>query len=458
MAHEQGLGKTRTSIVTANDEMDTRTIVVCPASLKINWKREIEMVCDDKIQIIESGHKQRLTNARWIIINYDLLKKYDRELKTLEADTLIIDEAHYIKDDKTIRAKQTLALASKMERVYLLTGTPMLNRPIELYSLLRAVRHPLGAPRAKTAYALKFCGAVKKTMVQDIETGNRFFVNPKKAYPYYRSKKYKVFTFMDMKGATNLIELRESIKTVMQRRLKKDAIDLPDKIITKLTHRLTPEQRMEYDTAFDAYIEWLTNNPDPEKDINNILLSRHLVEIQKIKQVCSNAKIERIANDAKNSIEQGQKVIIFSQYTDTIKQLHALIPNSVTLTGENNAKERQASVDAFQNDKKTTAFISNIKAGGVGINLTSASIVMFADMDWSPEVHAQAEDRAHRIGQGGTVNVYYYVAEDTIEEDIMDMLDEKRKVIKEILGGDTETIRISTQKEMIKKLINGLDI
>jgi SNF2 family DNA or RNA helicase len=115
--------------------------------------------------------------------------------------------------------------------------------------------------------------------------------------------------------------------------------------------------------------------------------------------------------------------------------------------------QRQESVDKIQNDEKTKVLILNIKAGGVGLNITNASIVMFMDMDWSPEVHSQAEDRAHRIGQAKTVNVYYYAVKDTIEEDIMDILGRKKEIIKTVMGGSKlEGMESSMAKEFMERL------
>ena len=169
------------------------------------------------------------------------------------------------------------------------------------------------------------------------------------------------------------------------------------------------------------------------------------MELTKLKQVCSKAKIPVMVADIEDAIEQDNKVIVFSQYTETIKILEEKLIEKkikcVTLTGENNMKERQDAVDDFQNKDEVMVFVANIKAGGVGLNLTRASHVMFADMDWSPELHRQAEDRAHRIGQQGTVNVYYYVIQDTIEEDIIDILTAKQETIGTITGGDT-TIQV----------------
>jgi SWI/SNF-related matrix-associated actin-dependent regulator 1 of chromatin subfamily A len=432
LADEMGLGKTRQAIVAAGESGAKGTLVICPASLKINWSREIKMVYpEDEVHTIESGQQTDIPPVSWIIINYDMLPKYKEQIVQLivggNLDTIIIDEAHYIKGKNTIRAKTTLEITPMIENVYALTGTPIMNRPIELFNILRAIKHPLG--RARTVYAKRYCGAYMKTIIR---------------------KNGQVIRFNDESGATHLEELREFTKGNLLRRLKKDVLDLPEKIISVQITDLTKVARKEYDTAFDAYIEWVQNNPELEKDIEGILDARHLVELMKLKQVCSRAKLDRMVEDIRNAVSQGQKVIVFSQFTGTIMKLKEMLSEgkrgskyddakepilAVTLTGQDDMKTRQGAVDMFQSGP-AQVFISNIKAGGVGITLTAASIVMFADMEWSPSLHDQAEDRAHRIGQGNTVNVYYYVAVDTIEEDIVTLLEEKRTVIRQLMDGD----------------------
>lgn len=433
LADEMGLGKTRQAIMAARESDSKGIIIVCPASLKINWEREVKMVYpEEEINTVQSGPEETLPSVPWTVINYDMLPKYKEQILRLIAegkiDAAIIDEAHYIKGKKTIRATTTLDIVSAIEKVYALTGTPIMNRPIELFNLLKAIKHPLG--RARTVFSKRYCGAYLKTIIK---------------------KNGQIIRFFDEGGATHLEELREFTKGSILRRLKKDVLDLPAKIISVQVTDLSRDARKEYDTAFDNYVEWITNNPDAEKNVENIMDARHLVELMKLKQVCSRAKLERIVSDIRSAVDGGQKVIVFSQFTGTIMALKEELAQSkrgsryddakepilaVMLTGQDDMHARQKAVDAFQNHDDTKVFIANIKAGGVGITLTAASIVMFADMEWSPELHSQAEDRAHRIGQEGTVNVYYYIAADTIEEDIVDILERKRAIIKELMDGD----------------------
>ena len=452
LADEMGLGKTRQAVLAAG-AMPSVSLVVCPASLKLNWAREIRMVFpEDDTQVISGGDAVlaeqffRFNQPVWVIINYDILKKHLDWIVPLvasqEIGTVILDEAHYIKGKKTDRTEAALAICEKAVRVYALTGTPIMNRPIELFNILKAIRHPLS--KARTTFVKRYCGGQLKALVQDLGTGRRWFVDPKRTFMFRKQpKKYKVFTFTDEEGAQRLPELREYISDVFLRRLKKDELNLPPKIISTVETELSPEWRKAYVTAWDRYMEWIEAHPNVGRDIEKITSAQQLIEVGKLKQVCSLAKVDRLCDDIENAIESEEKVIVFTQYRDTVWNLEAELTKRkvgwVQLTGDDNMDARQAAVDAFQTDPEKRVFIANIQAGGVGITLTAASIVMFADMDWSPKVNEQAEDRAHRIGQKGTVNIYYYVTSDTIEEDIMRMLAEKRDIIGQVVDGDLST-------------------
>lgn len=447
LADEMGLGKTFQAITAAGDATLQNKLVLCPASLKLNWKREIESIYpEDIIHVVESGKEQTIPEtATWIIINYDMLTKYKAQLIKLRElgliDTAICDEAHYIKGKKTIRAKVTLEIIEGLEYVFMLTGTPLMNRPAELFNLLKGIGHPLG--RARTTFTRRYCDA--KLVTQPIRGG-------------------RVIRFWDESGAEHLDELREFTKEAILRRTKQEVLDLPPKISSVQITELPKEYKVKYMTTFDDYIDFLRSNPVVSNDdVNNALTAKHLIELIKLKQLCSEAKLPRIVEDIRSAVSQGEKVIVFSQFTNTINKLQEMLLEkkrasqhgdaqdpikSVVLTGASSMSQRQAAVDSFQNDEDTKVFIGNIKAAGVGITLTRASIVMFADMEWSPALHDQAEDRAHRIGQEGTVNIYYYVIQDTVEEDIVDLLQKKKSVIKDVVEGSPAE-RWSKQMERI---------
>ncbi|MFA9263074.1 MAG: SNF2-related protein, partial [Undibacterium sp.] len=261
LADEMGLGKTRQAIMAAR-ESGGKMLVVCPASLKINWSREIWSVCPAAdVAILQTGcdeskHWDRI--PEWTIVNYDVLEKKIDVIEWLMAggmDTLILDEAHYIKG-KSIRAtvivggkvkksdgKQILfeGIAKKMRRVYSLTGTPILNRPIEMFNLLRAIGHKLGDNRSW--FAKRYCGAYLRTIIR---------------------RNGPPIRYMDESGATNLQELRRMIDDSFLRRKKKDVLDLPAKIVSVMECELTPEWKKLYDTAFDSYLAFLESNRLPD--------------------------------------------------------------------------------------------------------------------------------------------------------------------------------------------------
>lgn len=448
LADSMGIGKTKQAIIAAGDE--TMTLVVCPASLKINWEREIHIVYPEaRVTIISGGNSvqamsQIKATTGWIVINWDILGKHAEWLSHMardgKIDTGIFDEAHYAKDTKSIRTKAMLVIAEYLNRVYLLTGTPVLNRPIELFSLLRAIRHPLAydpetsLPKLRRNYSTRYCDGKIRIIFR---------------------RGGGVLRFWEENGATRLPELRELTRGSILRRTKEEVLDLPEKIISVVECTLTKEWQTEYDTAWDQYLDYIAKNP-LKKDLQNIINAQGLVELTKLKQVCSLAKIPRIVSDIENMVEQGTKVIVFSQYTETIRQIAEALRSkkigTVTLTGADDMPSRQESVDGFQNSEDIMAFVANIKAGGVGLNLTAASHVIFADMEWSPEIHNQAMDRAHRIGQKSTVNVYYYVLGKTIEEDIVDILTSKQETIGVLTGGDT-TIKVFMDL-LIKRMQN----
>lgn len=468
LADEMGLGKSRQAIVAAGTASEKGTLIVCPASLKINWWREIRAVYPDEIiyTFIPGAsdlHEIQLEGAAWYIINYDVL---ERHLPTLAAmvnggmlDTVIFDEAHYIKNSKTKRGAAAAMIAKALPHVYELTGTPIMNRPSDLFHLLHVLGHPIA--RTRTAYAQQFCAGVLKCRVQDLWEHRTFFVDPKRQYSFRSNpERYRVFTYLDDTGASNIPLLREKIQDVFLRREKKEVLDLPEKIISRDYLELSPEWRKRYEGAFDDYLAFLEENP-PE-NMDNILLARHMVEIQKMKQVCSEAKIERILSDIDEMIDAGEKVVVFTQYNSTWEQLMRVLSahniGHVGIRGESSAEARQNAVDRFQRDPGTKVFVGNIVAAGVGLTLTASSTVLFADLDWTPAIHDQAEDRCHRIGQNGTVNVHYYIAKDTVEEDILDMLDEKRVLIRQIMAGETTEKDLSVAKDLIGRMGRKLSI
>ena len=465
LADEMGVGKTLQAILAAL-KAGKDSLVICPASLKINWAREIiDQDPEAQIQVVDPGNEihdyATGHGSKWIIVNYDLLDKYKAEglRLLLPYKTLIIDEAHSIKETSTLRTKASLEIGKHAENVYLITGTPVLNRPIELYPLLKILRHPITISKQGKdnwyGYAFRYCGGYfreVKRWVFNHKTGQR---------------ELQQMRFLDTKGATHLEELRQRIQPIYLRRLKKEVLPLPDKNIYAKKVVMSDIHKQLYADAWQRYIDYLDRIKEELiqelgsedaylRKLNNIEASQHLVELQKLQQVTSAAKIRAVAEDAYKAVKRGEKVLIFTTYTDTIDKLKRIFSHNklkvVTLNGQTKNESRVKAVDALQTDPDTCIFIGNIKAAGVGITLTAAQKVFFIDSEWTPALNQQAEDRAHRYGQDKEVEIYYYLAEETIDEDKQEALEAKRKIINTILG-EGEQVNIQKEESIVKEVL-----
>ncbi len=423
LADDMGLGKTTSTIIASLETKSKKILIICPATLKINWKREIENYTDRSVFIAES--KNFSTEHDFVIINYDILKNF-HDIKNKEEsqiiksnfDLVIVDEAHYIKNAQAQRTKLINDIVKNIERLWLLTGTPMTSRPIDYFNLLSLVDSPVA--KNWMAYVIRYCA------------GYQFKVGAKKVW--------------NVMGSSNLEELRDRTSGTILRRLKEDVLDLPDKIISPVYLRLKSK---EYENLMGEYYEWYRSNPEESKS-----LTVQFTKLTKVRQVIANEKISQTIELAENIIEQGKKVIIFCNFTESLNQIFSHFgKNAVKIDGSMSKIERQNSVDKFQEDEKIKIFVGNIKAAGVGITLTAAEAVIMNDLSFLPSDHSQAEDRAYRIGQKNNVLVYYPLFENTIEGLIYDILIAKKQVIATVLGDNlNETDFV---EEIMNRINNG---
>lgn len=407
LADDMGLGKT-TSTVIASIEADVKKVlIVCPASLKINWKREIENYSNDNILVVEG--KKWGSTFKYYIINYDILKNFHTTDDPEESevyqiilnegfDLAIVDEAHYISNAQAQRTKLLNDILEQIPTVWLLTGTPMTSRPINFYNLLKIVRSPLTINWK--SYVIRYC------------KGYQFSARGRKIW--------------NTSGASNLDELREQTKAVVLRRLKTDVLDLPEKIVSPIWLEL---KNTFYDDELTEFLKITKAQRDKESitvTLNRLMKLRQLIAIEKVEHTCE--LIDKV-------LEQGKKVIVFTNFTTSLDMIHEKYKkNSVTLDGRMSKDRRQESVDKFQNNDKTRIFIGNIKAAGVGITLTAADTVIMNDLSFVPADHSQAEDRAYRYGQKNSVLVYYPIFENTIEMTVYNILQKKKDVIDQVMG------------------------
>ena len=423
LADDMGLGKTRQAIVALRHVAPNGPyLVVCPASVKRNWAREISLAAPHaSTHIVERG-AELPAQAEWVIVNYDLLSKHMETLRRVQWAGLVFDEAHYLKNHTSARSRLARQLASTVRLqaettaangaqaqsgapvVYLLTGTPLTNRPRDLFVLLQLVGHSLG--RSFLSFAKRYCAAERND------------------YGW------------QTRGASNIEELTVQLHGVMLRRSKDQVLALPPKLRTWLSV-LVPKGTGVRDMR--KVVDLMVGERDiaPGSTIDGRRLRGRLLQaVTKARQKLADVKVEATIDFVTGAVEQGEKVIVFSCFEEPIQKLATAFGQSaVVLTGKTPAEKRQALVDRFQNDESVRVFLANIIAGGIGTNLTAATQVVFNDLDWVPANHWQAEDRAYRIGQARTVNVTYMVAADTIDDFVQSVLEKKGALVSAVVDG-----------------------
>ncbi len=419
LADDMGLGKTSSAIMASISCKAKKILIICPASLKVNWKREIENYTDATVGIVEG---KKWVDGKYVIINYDILKNFhslpvdkDKKKQILESsfDLVIIDEAHYVSNGKAQRTKLVNNLTSKIDRLWLLSGTPMTSRPMNYYNLLKLV----GSRVANNwiNYVRRYCD------------GKQIFRGYRKVW----------LTF----GATNLEELRDKTNDKVLRRLKEDVLDLPDKIITPIHMELKSKT---YEEEMGEYLDWRRQN-------RNRGLSIQLSKLMKVRQIIALEKVKETIQLIEQCLQQDKKVIVFTNFTEPLMTLHEKYKKeSVILNGTMKKEDRQESVDRFQNDDKVKVFIGNVKAAGVGITLTAAEVVIFNDLSFVPSDMSQCEDRAFRIGQDKKVSCMYPIYDNTIERTIYEIVNKKKSVIDTVMGDNIN------EEDILGEILSGL--
>lgn len=402
IADEMGLGKTIQAIAYLSLHLELRpAFVIVPASLKLNWKREISRCLpDEKIKILSGRSVEGLERCpdckEYIyILNYDIVMDRLDELKKIESKVLIIDECHYIKNIKANRSKAVRKISKKIETIIALSGTPIVNRPVEFFNTLNLLRPDLFP--SFMSFAFKYC-----------------------------EPKHNGFGW-DFKGASNQEELhKQLIKTIMIRRTKIEVLkDLPEKVRALVPIEM--ENQKEYNNIMDIFTNIANGEGKPHEA---------LTCIEKAKQVAVREKLNNCIKWIEDFLESGEKLVVFATHHFVIDKLKEHFGDiSVKLDGRDNMTAKQRSVDMFQEDENIRLFIGNIKAAGVGLTLTAASNVVHLELGWSPGEHDQAGDRVHRIGQENSVTEWYLLADGTIEVEIAELIDMKRKNLDTILDG-----------------------
>lgn len=404
---EMGLGKTIQALGLINADPSIKNVlVICPASLKINWQREMErwLVRPMSVGVTNGG---AFPDTDIVIVNYDILAKHRAAIDAVAWDLAIFDEAHFLKNSKAQRTRLVLGHWDRDEakrispiaarRRLFLTGTPIVNRPVELWPLVQAM-NPTGLGRVGfLKYAQRYCNATK----------TRFG--------------------WDFSGASNLDELQRRLReSVMVRRLKADVLtELPAKrrqiMVMPAPDDLRDTLAAEIE-AYDAY--------EAAKDAGLQERTATFTRLSDLRHRTALAKVPLALDHIRAMLEEVGKLVIFAHHHDVIEALHNGLEEYgvVSLTGEDGMQARQEAVDAFQAGK-ARVFIGSIQAAGVGLTLTAAQTVCFCEMSWVPGEMSQSEDRLHRIGQTGSVLVQHLVLNDSLDARMARIIVEKQAVI-----------------------------
>jgi SWI/SNF-related matrix-associated actin-dependent regulator of chromatin subfamily A-like protein 1 len=445
---EMGLGKTLQSIGAIVGLNAFPCLVVCPASTKLNWQREWHKFSDKRAMVLDSlmgAQKKR----NWfsyvsagmvdvVIVNYEsisafMVESYPAPEKTKAGEEKkrqkpwtakdvvlkpfmqyfksgILDESHRTKDPTTLQSRFILKIFSVLQYKLLLSGTPVVNKPIDLFPQL-AILGKLPLFGGKAGFLERYC-----------EGGT---------------------------GANNLKELNYKLQLhCFFRREKKDvAKDLPDKFRQTILCDITTRQ--EYDRCQKDFEQFLIDNGCDDETVARKMRGEIMVKMGQLKSIAGRGKMNEVKEFVNEVLESGEKLILFCHLHSIVDECLNIWPKAVTITGRDSMEQRQRNIDAFQSDPKVQLIICNHKAAGVGITLTASSRVAFIEYPWTYADCVQCEDRSHRIGVKNTVMCTYFLGQDTIDERMWEIISEKMAIGNAITGASD-----MMQMEMIDKTLN----
>lgn len=406
LADEMGLGKTIQAIGTINNVPSIKKVLVlATASLKYNWQNELKKWLTKPLSIKIVDTPADYNNEDILICSYNRLANLLATFEHTFFDLIIADEAHLTKNKKTGRGKATSDICKKTLRNIHMTGTPIVNRPAELYTIISRLGFEMDWYTFMRRYA-------------DLHRNH--------------------FGFMEYKGAKNLDELQTKLRaSIMIRRMKSDVLtELPDKIRQPIIFEANTKELREAIKGEQKFLK-LFDDANYSTKIQNLNFEElgDIGEFTLARKNTAVAKIPLIVDFVKETLENTDKVVVFAHHKDVIAALkNEFGAEAVKLSGEDNPEDRQKAIEDFQKDKNIKVFIGSILACGAGITLTASSTVIFAELDWVPGNVSQAEDRCHRIGQKNTVMVYHLIVDGSIDVKLSKMLIDKQSKIDKALN------------------------
>jgi SWI/SNF-related matrix-associated actin-dependent regulator 1 of chromatin subfamily A len=420
LADEMGTGKTISATSIINYNGYKKVLIVCPDSLKNNWLNELKKWLVHRRRIAVQMASKPFQTGDIVIINFDLLSKFEEDLSAISFDFLIVDEAHNLKSTQSKRFKTLSKFAKKIPHKLLMTGTPILNRPIEVYALVRLLGfRDFGN---KNDFGYRYCDA------KLLSFNNR-----------------KV---LDLSGSSNERELAFKLKsTVLMRRTQADIFDE----IIDVNRYVVPimeldesslELLREYEKVLDEVKRHGGNGrgiSEYSKFANNVspVNQLYIDTVAKIRKAVGFAKLPFTIQFLSKLLTKHEKVVVFGHHREILEAIvdHFGKDSCVLVYGGMNADVKQEAVDRFNNDPSVKLFVGSITVGGVGFTLTTANVVVFCELDWVPSNIAQCEARCVRIGQTRSVDVYYLVAEEhSIDMNMIHKIEQKKKNIKKVVN------------------------
>lgn len=480
LADVMGFGKTLSAIVSALEDEYEKILIISPASVKMTWFKELKgLVNEDEITIVE-GSKWK--ENKFTIINYDILKnfyevptetvkesrlelndngKIERVTKEKEKisrkhdiineamensqlfqsqfDLIIIDEAHRLSNTTSgiYKIVSDLVKRSNPKGIYELSGTPITNRPINFFNLLKIIGSPLADDwryyverycdgkffynkKERDAYSAIFCKEKKKNSWYDLTDEEKVELDE------ILDKKCKKIWVTD--GSSHLDDLQEVVKSYYIRRDKDDLV-LPKKTVKVLNYDLTKEERESYERVWDEYLE--AQNGKNKEDLEKY---KAITEGIMMRQWLANAMTEKTIDLARKCVDLGNKVVIFCSFDEELNTIKEAFKDiCVVHNGKMLAKRKNKSVEEFQNNPNIRVFIGNIQSAGVGLTLVASRVAIFNSFSWVSGDNLQAEDRIHRLNQKRDVTIYYQVFSNTFYKKMLDRVRGKQEIIDNII-------------------------
>ena len=444
---EPGLGKTLQSIGIVDTANAYPCLVICPSSLKINWQREFGKFTDKSALVLDNAVRTTWSYLLTMgmhqvaVVNYESLRKYfvwdikgGKHFRLKDVvfcpqirmfKSIIIDESHWVKDPSAQQTIFTKGLSVGKEWIILLSGTPVVNRPEDLIAQL-SIMNRLSEFGGRAQFMADYCTDPRDKMAEP-------------AVPLS-------------------VLSRQLYETCMIRREKAKVLpQLPDK--TRVDLYVEISNAPEYNLAAADLAEYLRQYKEcSDWEIRRKMRMEALVRFMTLRSLATMGKISQAVDFIRTFLDSGKKLIVFCSLHDIVDELKKAFPKSVTVTGRDNPANKQAAVDAFQNNPAVQLIICSIKAAGVGLTLTAASDVAFVELAWTYADCCQCEDRAHRIGQKDNVTCYYLLGRGTIDHTIYSLIHRKKSIANEIMNTDDD---IPTDEmyfnELVETFLKGGD-